>query len=404
MNRTTAVLSLTAALSLAACADEATAPPSPGGTSLARVADVAPSGVWSRQIVGETGPGSTYAIYVPAGWNGDVIYYAHGIRPPTAPVELPTADGIEPFRDALGALGYAVAYSSFDENGWAVKDGAQRTHQLRGLFTSQVGRARRSYLMGHSMGGLIVQDLAESHPDQYDGVLAMCAPLGGAVSEVNYLADVRVLFDWFYPGAVPGNVMYVPEGTDLNAVLASLPAKVIAKDGGQGLGAIARIRQTPLAAQNATELFTSLSYAIAYNIIGLPDFLDRTHGHPFYDNHDRTYEAAAPGLLRPELIAALNSREYGVGRYTATPDAMNYLEQYYTPTGALRIPTVTLHTTRDPLVPIKHEDEFAEAVSKAGASSLLVRRTVDGFGHCAFQTSDMLAAFEALRNSVEGRD
>ncbi|HEX2780633.1 MAG TPA: hypothetical protein VHM30_14105, partial [Gemmatimonadaceae bacterium] len=277
MHRSTAVLSLAAVLSAAACADQATAPV-PRSATLG--ADVTASGVWAREIVGETGPGSTYAFYVPRQWNGDVVYYAHGIKPANAPVELPTADGIVPVRDALGALGYAVAYSSFDENGWAVKDGAQRTHQLRGLFTAQVGRARRSFLMGHSMGGLIVQDLAERFPGQYDGTLAMCAPLGGAVSEVNYLADVRVLFDWFYPGVVPGNVMYVPEGTNIGAVVASLPGAVIAKDGGAGLGAIARIKQTPLAGQDGRELFTSLSYAIAYNMGGLADFLDRTHGHP----------------------------------------------------------------------------------------------------------------------------
>lgn len=398
MRRFAAVLSLAAILSVAACADQATAP-SP--RSLALGADVATSGVWAREIVGETGPGSTYAFYVPQQWNGDVIYYAHGIKPAEAPVELPTSDGIVPVRDALGALGYAVAYSSFDENGWAVKDGAQRTHQLRGLFTAQVGHARRSFLMGHSMGGLIVQDLAERFPNQYDGTLAMCAPLGGAVSEVNYLADVRVLFDWFYPGVVPGEVIVLPVGTNIGAVVASLPMAVIGKDGGAGLGAIARIKQTPLAGQNGTELFTSLSYAIGYNMGGLADFLERTHGHPFYDNSATVYEAAAPGLLPPSLLAALNSPEYGVKRYTATPDAMNYIEQYYTPTGALQLPTLTLHTSRDPLVPVKHEGEFAAAVANSGASSLLLQRTVPAFGHCAFTTQQMTDAFQALAGWVE---
>jgi pimeloyl-ACP methyl ester carboxylesterase len=398
MTRPTPVLSLTAVLSLAACAGDATAPPAHSTTA---AMEVAASGIWARQIVGETGPGAEYAFYVPQGWNGDVVYYAHGILPAAAPVALPTADKIDSLRDALGERGVAVAYSSFSENGWAVKDGAQRTHQLRGLFTAQVGPARHSYLLGHSMGGLVAEDLAERYPGQYDGTLAMCAPLGGGASEVNYLADVRVLFDWFYPGVVPGNVMYVPEGTDVNRVIASLPGAVVGKDGGAGLGAIARIRQTPLAGQTPTELFTSLSYAIGYNMSGLADFLDRTHGHPFYDNHETWYQAAAPGLLPEDLITRINDRDVGVGRWVATPDALNYLDRYYTPSGALGIPTVTLHTTRDPLVPVKHEAEFADAVSSAGASPLLLRRTVSAFGHCAFKTAEMTSAFDALRSWVE---
>jgi alpha-beta hydrolase superfamily lysophospholipase len=336
-----------------------------------------------------------------------VFYYAHGIRLPSAPVDLDVGDGFDAFRDALGARHYAVALSSFDENGFAVKDGAQRTHQLRGLFASQFGKPARSYLAGMSLGGLMAESVAEQYGSQYDGTLAICSPLGGSASEVNYLADVRVLFDWFYRGALPGNVMNVPPGTNPDAAVGAAVGAIMANP--TGLGAMLRIDQTPMEGTNPNEWVTSVAYAIKYNILALDDLMDHTHGHPFYDNSATRYSSSlpAPYALPASLLAAINGDVPGVdgvGRFTATPDALNYLDQYYKPTGALTVPTLTLHTTNDPFVPRrKHEAEFRAAVAAAGATSLLVQRNVPGdhFGHCTFRPEELTSAFDALTNWVE---
>ena len=164
-----------------------------------------------------------------------------------------------------------------------------------------------------------------------------------------------------------------------------------------GLGIIARIRQTPLAGANGTELVTSLLYALAYNVRGIDDFLGRTHGRSMFDNSNTTYVAVAPGLLSDGVLAMVNA---GAGRFTATPDAINYFDKYYLPSGNLSVPTVTLHTTRDPLVPFFHETEFAQLVSLQQDSGLLLQRSVVGYGHCAFSTADMVGAFQALSGWV----
>ena len=400
------VLTLGSAAGLAACADQATNPAPLASPSLARTAVTAP-GLWRSVVSGETGPGSQYAFYVPNDWNGSVVYYAHGIRLPSAPVDLAVGDGFDGFRDALGARHYAVALSSFDENGFAVKDGALRTHQLRGLFASQFGQPKRSYLAGMSLGGLMVEDIAESHGAQYDGTLAMCSPLGGSASEVNYLADVRDLFDWFYPGVVAGDVMHVPAGTNPDAAVGAAVGAIMANP--TGLGAMLRIDQTPIEGSNPTEWVTSVAYAIKYNLLALDNLMDHTHGHPFYDNSATRYSSSlpAPYGLPVSLLAALNGDVpgvAGVARFTATPDALNYLDQYYKPTGALTIPTLTLATTNDPFVPRrKHEREFLSAVTSAGATQLLVQRNVPGaaFGHCTFKPEELTAAFDALTTWVE---
>src|SRR4051794_15271944 len=105
---------------LVGCSDRP-GPTAPDRASNA-VTSVSSSALWQKEVVGTTGPGSSYALYLPRDWNGEVVYWSHGIRVPSEPVALPSNEGIEGFRDALGALHYAVAYSSFDENGYALKD------------------------------------------------------------------------------------------------------------------------------------------------------------------------------------------------------------------------------------------------------------------------------------------
>ena len=99
------------------------------------------------QVEGEIGPGARYELFLPEGWNGDLVLYAHGYRNPAAPIALPGGAFLDALRDNLLALGYGVAWSSFSENGYAVKDGVTRTRQLRGLFASNFGRPNSTYVI-----------------------------------------------------------------------------------------------------------------------------------------------------------------------------------------------------------------------------------------------------------------
>lgn len=300
---------------------------------------------------------------------------------PALPVAVPTSqDGFDALRTALLQRGFAVAYSSYSENGYAAKDAALRLHQLSGLFTASVGQPRRVYLVGHSLGAAAVQVLAESFPGQYDGALAMCGLLGGGIPEIQYLGDVRVLFDAYFPGVLPGDVITVPSpasfrpGDSLfNATLTALLSGFATP----GTPTVAFALAAKLPFVSGQEIVTGAMSAIGFNLRFTEDLLQRTHGHNFYDNIDTQYPAAVDGL---------------VGRFAATPDALNYFEQYYTPSGRLTAPMLTLHTTRDPVVPWFHESLYASIAP----ASLLVQRTVNSFGHCAFNQQQQLAAFDAL--------
>jgi hypothetical protein len=383
-------------LTVAACGD--TTPLAPSAEPLARKTQVEPTGPWANAVEGTTGPGSLYGIYVPQNWNGDVVYFVHGILPPFAPVALPQGTDWDSFvlvRDQLGALGFAVAYSSFSENGLALKDAAQRTHQLRGLVASVVkGQPERSFIVGYSLGTAAVMQLIEKFPKQYDGALLACGMSAGTPRQLQFVGDVRALFDFYYPGVLPGDAISVPAGytPTLQQVAALVQPAVIANP--LGLFAIASTAQTPLAyvpgnvtvaGVSQTTLVQSLIVALWYQLIGTPDVVDRTNGKSPYDNSDVTYTLGSPVVpaLTPLLTNLIAGANAGVERFTSPPSAQNLLARYYVPTGDLEIPVITVHNLWDYLVPYFHEPAFQQIVQSAGASDMLLQRAVPDYGHCS---------------------
>ena len=348
-------------------------------------------------IQGQTGDGALYAFSVPENWNRRLVVYVHGVVDPAAPVAVPTAqDGFNVLRDEWLAAGYAVAASSFSDNGYALKTAVQRTHQLRGLFVSQVGSPDRTYLLGHSLGGLAVLALAERYPGEYDAALPVCAPLGGGIAEMQYLGHARVLFDYFFPGVVPGGGAFsIPEGLAFTpgspvfmATLNALTQGLFAP--GQPTLQFARTAGLPFT--SIPELISSAMSVVGFSVRFTNDVLDRTHGHVPFDNMDTIYSGSADD-------AALNA---GVDRFQATPDAANYFERYFTPSGDLQIPTLTLHTRLDPVVPFWHEAAYAATAETAGAGAFLVQQAISRYGHCAVTPAETATAFAALVQWADG--
>lgn len=49
------------------------------------------------------------------------------------------------------------------KNRFSVKEGLVQTRQLRGLFASKPGIPEKTYIMGHSMGGIVTLMAAEKN-------------------------------------------------------------------------------------------------------------------------------------------------------------------------------------------------------------------------------------------------
>jgi len=92
MRYTTLPMLVGISLAAISCTDRSTvAPAFDAGARTSKVTTPG-TGPWARVVEGETGPGSLYALYIPTDWNGDAIYYAHGIRPPLDDITLNDQD------------------------------------------------------------------------------------------------------------------------------------------------------------------------------------------------------------------------------------------------------------------------------------------------------------------------
>ena len=387
MGRFGTVAAMAAVVVLGACSDARPTSPT-GGAPRADVQAMA--GIWAAQEEGQTGPGSTYGLYLPNGWNGRLVVYAHGYTSPFQPVALPA---VQALRDALGAQGFAVAYSSFSENGYAVKDGIQRTHQLKGLFAERFAEPLKTYLVGHSLGGLITLALAEKYPSQYAGALPMCGVVGGTTAEIQYMGHVRTLWDYFFPGTLGGDIQGIPVVSGFAADVQGPVVSAILGNPGKAV-ALASIAQAPVPFADIGELIASYVNIFGFQYNGASDLTERVNGHVAFDNAATSYAGALPA----PLLVDINQR---VRRWEVDPSARSWLDHNYDPSGKLRIPTVTLHTTRDPVVPFFHEGLLAQAVSAAGYSDNLVQRSIVRHGHCTFTTAETFGAFQALVGWVE---
>jgi hypothetical protein len=129
------------------------------------------------ELVG-TLDGAPYKILVPPEWNGTLLVWARGYSlVPTPPQAAHPA-----IEDALYDQGYALAGSSFQGAGWAIKEGIHDTLVLTEFFKEQVGEPDRVLLYGVSMGSVIVLESVEKFPGHYDGALSMCSLGAGSTS------------------------------------------------------------------------------------------------------------------------------------------------------------------------------------------------------------------------------
>ena len=337
-------------------------------------------------VDGSTGPGSVYRLVRPSNCNGILVLSAHGYVSKDQPVGITADDQL--VISLLTTQGFAVAVSSFSENGWVLKDGTQRTHQLLGLFTSKFGKPARVYVAGASMGGLIAIRLIETWPGEFAGVLPACAVAGGLARQVDFMANVRVLFDLFYPGVLPGTAIDVPPGIDVDQDIVN-PAVAAMTANPTGAIAIGSIAQTPVQFANGAELFESIATALA-GAADYPEILGLTHGQAYFDNTTTQYTGALPS----PTLAFINAN---VQRFSGTPAGQNSLEHNYTPTGDLRIPALTLSTFRDPVVPGFQRAVYGQEVAANGGAYWLVQRSVPGlaggYGHCTFTSQELTQAF-----------
>ena len=341
--------------------------------------------------------GAVYRICMPSGpWKGDLVIYAHGYvaynRPVTIPedqLKLPNGTSLP---ELVNSLGFAFATTSYRANGLAVKDGVEDLIELVSIFTSTHNMTGHVYLTGVSEGGLITTLAVEQRPDVFDGGLAACGPIGDFRRQVDYFGDFRVLFDYFFPGLMPGDPISVPQtlinNWDTYYVSVIKPA-ILDPANAHKVDQLLRVSHAPYVPGVTNTIETSIHDALWYNVLATNDGIAKLGGQPF-DNQDRAYTGSNDD-------ARLNLM---VQRFSADPAALDEIETIYQTTGQLTIPLVTLHTTLDQQVPYWHEPLYRVKVILNDSVALHRHSEVSRYGHCNFDADEVLGAFLQLVSMV----
>ena len=292
--------------------------------------------------------GGLYAIIRPEDWNGDLVVMLHGSVPAQAPLSLqPLLHWWwSPFIDALVDRGFGVAFSSYRVNGVAWRQGAIDSRIAEAQFVARFGRPRDTYLVGWSMGSTIGQHLLETSPSRYAGLLAVCGALSGPTRQNALFVDMRILFDYFFPGVLPGNVLT----SDFDYLEEGLP-KVVAAVTGDIPNAIAMASVDQLYRQWDTpaKLVTGIAAGLFIAGGGTRDLQEKTGGVPF----DNTATVYTSPILSAEELSALND---GVMRIEGDPNALRYLQQLDPDGGFGPARMLSLTTSFDPLLPSRSTD------------------------------------------------
>ena len=352
----------------------------------------------SNLTSGSQSSGAVYQLYMPetSCWNGDLVVFAHGYVSVLAPIGVPqdqlVIDGVS-LPATFNKLGYAFAASSFSKNGLAILQGLNDTRDLVQNILDPMLGPKHTYLVGPSEGGLITVLSAEQLPTLYDTAGAGCGPIGNFQAQIDYMGDFRVIFDYFFPGVIPGTAIDVPQEvmTDWNSIY--IPAITAAlQNNPEATSQLIKVMQAQVTSDPATIPETVIG-ALWYNVFGTADAVATLGGQP-YDNHKRFYFGSSNDLLLNQKVA----------RYSASPAALAAVAAHYETTGRLKMPIVTVHTTGDPIIPYWHEPLYTLKTLSAGTFLRRINLPANAYGHCAFTADQVFTAFVLMVLEDIGKD
>ena len=241
------------------------------------------------------------------------------------------------------------------------------------------------FVTGASEGGLVATKSVEDDAT-YSGGVAVCGPIGSFKKQLNYFGNVRVLFDYFFPGVLttgtPGeSAINIPPALIVNWTTVYEPAvRKAVKSNFLATLQLLITAKIPIGLNfnNAADAVVS---ALCYkNVFATADADFTLVGNPF-DNIGVAYH----GSFRDKHLNAT------VARFAASPAAVTSIQAYET-SGLLHDPLVTLHTLADPVVPFWHEALYHAKVVGTGSSPKPSQIPVARFGHCNVNAAEASAA------------
>ena len=338
--------------------------------------------------------GAAWRLEVPEEWNGDLVMWAHGYR----------GEGFElyvdapPIREHLIEQGYAWAASSYERNGYSVRQGVDNTKELADYVIGELlpEEPGRVFISGASMGGHITGVAIEEHHRLYDGAMPICGVMGDyelfdffldytvvaqqlALGESRFPVDASTHFTETVPAikaafeAVPGGWPFV-----LNETGEQFKAMVEKQSGGERPNF-----------DNAWPYWANF----LFNQGGGNGVLPNSDGKSVIENTSTRYQLDN----NSDQTAAERELNRNVVRVDFDKNARNNEGI----SGLLRDRVLSLHNLGDLFVTFEMEIDYAREVANAGRSNRLVTRAIRGVGHCDFTQYELTNGFDDLITWVE---
>lgn len=371
----------------------------------------APAG---RQFQGRLASGADYLIEVPANWNGSLLLFSHGYsRGPTNVPKLVARDETA----QLLARGYALAASSYAVPGWAVEEAVPDQLATLDAFNAAVGKPRRTYAWGSSMGGLVTAALMERAPERFDGALMLCASAGGTLGMMNAAFDGA----WALRALAAPNGALSPlltsGGEAMKADLAGWQALLDAEQatplGRARIALAATLAQVPVVDAGGVALAEPAARQKALYQGFIPatllprDDQTRRAGGNFSWNTDVDYARLLKLSGQADFVRALY-REAGrdldadlallaaAPRVAADAPARDYMARHYVPHGRVKAPVLLMQTVADPVTLVEMTADYGQRVRRVSGADMAREVYIGRVGHCNFNSAETVAALLAL--------
>lgn len=369
--------------------------------------------------------GAAFRVETPDHWNGTLVLFSHGYIP--AGIEMPP--GIQLANRAeteqwLLDHGYALAGSEFRGRvGMVVKEAVEDDEALLDWFDTNVGKPRHTIASGFSMGGGIATRLAEQHPEDIDGVLAISAQQD-AVGNLNRGLDVTFAVRTLLTDDQRLELVKAADPQHSVAVLRQgVQTALTTPEGRAKLALIGAIGGLPAWATAHTAAPTDLAegirqqawwteaaYVASLGPTGRADIESRAGGNPSWNvGVDYTRELARSGLrsfvdhayagtsanLRDDLRSLALAP-----RIAPDPRAVAWLYRYGVSAATTPTPVVTLSGLAEGIIG-SDPRWYGEQVAKHGDPARLRQLYVDRGDHGPLSTADEVLALRALLTRVE---
>jgi hypothetical protein len=356
---------------------------------------VVPAATADTVIEGATDGGALVKIQVPDVWNGSLVIYNHGFD---LGAIVPSTPDLGPLSSTMLAQGYAVAASSYQQNGWALYKTKNDLQNLVAVFKANFGTPTEVLVHGFSLGGIVTaQAIEKANLGNVVGAYPACGAMAGSRSWDGGL-DLRLVYDVVCDG-VPGAA--IPGGGT------GLPERFTESSFGQA--------EFGGALQSCFGIFAPPAFRTPGQAARLALFLDETDlpenfvvtdmGFAVFALSDLIFDPAKldgkQGVGNIGVAYDNASIDAAIERVSVHPGAANRHGNNFTAKGNVGdVKIVSIHTDGDGLVIVEQEQPYRDSVDPDNITVAVVNEA--GNTHCGFGGGELAAGWTALQGWVAG--